>query len=79
MKSPTYIIGWINCPCCGANIECVKRRRGDMPLAGKIVYRPLECPACGEEYKISNAMNFYGKVYTDCPDGMLMAMGEKKI
>ena len=79
MISPTYITGWINCPLCGANIECVKRHWSDIPTSGKIVYRPLNCPKCGEKYLISNAYNFYPRFWTDCPVGILIVMGEVAI
>jgi len=76
MISPVYIAGWINCPLCGANIECMKRQKGDVPLPGQIVCRPLNCPKCKEKYEISNAYNFYARFCSVCPEGTLISMGE---
>lgn len=86
MKSVSYVEGWVNCPVCGEMITCVKSRVGYvmtghgklhpvLPYSGKMIYRPKNCPKCGELYKISNTQ-FYGKAYTNCPVGVLMVFGE---
>ena len=85
MTSVTYVEGWVNCPLCGDMIVCIKSRTGYLtnngklqpvlPFSGKMIYRPKNCPKCGELYKISNTQ-FYGKTYTKCPAGIMMVLGE---
>lgn len=74
----TYILGWLCCPVCGVNIDCVKRRSGDLPNQGRIVYRPKICPKCGEEYVLGNTI-FYARQFKNCPDDCLFPMGEQAV
>jgi len=73
-----YLFGWMSCPLCGKNIDMVQRKRyyDDGRQTRVLVQRPKFCPHCKEQYKITNAGEFYSQDYRRCPDGCLMVMGE---